>query len=760
MSAGAAGQNASVRTTLIRILADTSKSVNELKDLGTQLASATKGYLYLKHVLGGMIRAYDELDAVVRRSTDVYAKQNITLNAAIDRYGTLSTGLSGAVSVFQQLIKTQNMTEASMVRLAVQARELSSTLNKSVEDIGKMMRELKVGLGLTNMELERMSNAMGVIAAHTGTDIELMKDMAIQGGSVAKAFGGTAENAMLMASALERATGSTQGAQAIFGKFMGSIQSYGRDFAGLPAFFQRAAHEMVRAPEQAIRTLSRGFEGMTEATRRRILAAGQFTAVQLQQLENLSKEAKAVDLARAAQDNAGKGLIGLGDIYKRVLGGVGEQLKRLGENVKEIGRAFASYIAPVFASLLFVVNSLLKAFSALPDPIKGVIGLVGGLSAAYFSLNKILAVFTGPLGLKVIGYLLGEGVAAKVASGGILTLGKAALAAIPAVLSLTIALLPYIAIAAAVALTVVTLVNALGGFGNIVKKVEGYWNSFVSGFKEGFGNAGKEFMRIFDMIGALFKSFDSGTEQVAKFSQGFNDFGYVVGRVVKFAADLIKDLVFAFSYNVAWVQDIVDSLFDSSASWGDVFETIFGDAIAVMTRIFDKGKTLYNSFLEWLGLRDKPEAEKYQESSEYKNAVSRARESARAYDEQRRAAEGLAGAIAEVGREQEKITSRETEVGLAVTENRTVRVAQERSVMAPTARQVALATTIPVPYQPSANQSVEAPQSGLYRAGGNDTVPVQIVLDEYILGQALINVTRRSSAYQYGEPAGPLHGIR
>ena len=79
MSAGAAGQNASVRTTLIRILADTSKSVNELKDLGTQLASATKGYLYLKHVLGGMIRAYDELDAVIRRSTDVYAKQNIHL---------------------------------------------------------------------------------------------------------------------------------------------------------------------------------------------------------------------------------------------------------------------------------------------------------------------------------------------------------------------------------------------------------------------------------------------------------------------------------------------------------------------------------------------------------------------------------------------------------------------------------------------------------------------------------------------------------
>ena len=68
MSANAG--STTVRTTLIRILAETNKSINELKDLGSQLTHTAKAYFYLKTVLANMVKTYDELDSVVRRTTD------------------------------------------------------------------------------------------------------------------------------------------------------------------------------------------------------------------------------------------------------------------------------------------------------------------------------------------------------------------------------------------------------------------------------------------------------------------------------------------------------------------------------------------------------------------------------------------------------------------------------------------------------------------------------------------------------------------
>lgn len=289
-----AGSTSTVRTTLIRILADVASSIKQLKDLATQLSDLTKAYMYLKHVLGNIVKAYDEVDSVVRRSSDIYARQGMVLIDITNRYGKLSSDIKGAVSVFQQLIRTNGMTEESMLKLTVQARELSSVLNKSMEDIGRMMRELKVNLGLTNDELERMTSVMGVLSAKTGVTMESVKAFAEQGGLIAKSFGGTKENAMSLAAAFEKATGSAQGAQAMFGRFMSSIQSYGKEFAGLPSFFNKAAQEMLTSPLKAIQTLQEGLAGLTEAQRRSMLMSGALTAQEIQYMENLSKETAMV----------------------------------------------------------------------------------------------------------------------------------------------------------------------------------------------------------------------------------------------------------------------------------------------------------------------------------------------------------------------------------------------------------------------------------------------------------------------------------
>lgn len=79
------------------------------------------------------------------------------------------------------------------------------------------------------------------------------------------------------------------------------------------------------------------------------------------------------------------------------------------------------------------------------------------------------------------------------------------------------------------------------------------------------------------------------------------------------------------------------------------------------------------------------------------------------------------------------------------------------TIMPAPARQVAMASTVPVPNVPK--QSTEA-SSGTESPASSDTVPIQIVLDDYILGQAMVSINRKMGVLGYGDAGGSLHGIR
>jgi hypothetical protein len=98
--------------------------------------------------------------------------------------------------------------------------------------------------------------------------------------------------------------------------------------------------------------------------------------------------------------------------------------------------------------------------------------------------------------------------------------------------------------------------------------------------------------------------------------------------------------------------------------------------------------------------------------------------------------------------------------GIVITEKRRTQVEPGRSVVQPAFRHMAMSMTTPYNAAQSPSQSVE---SQGHPAGGDNgavSVPIQIVLDEYILGQALVKIDRKNNMFNYGEPNGPLHGIR
>lgn len=816
-----AGSTSTTRTTLIRILADVASSIKQLKDLATQLSDLTKAYMYLKHVLGNIVKAYDEVDSVVRRSSDIYARQGMVLLDITNRYGKLSSDIKGAVSVFQQLIRTNGMTEEAMLRLTVQARELSSVLNKSMEDIGRMMRELKVNLGLTNDELERMTSIMGVLSSKTGVTMDSVKAFAEQGGLLAKSFGGTKENAMSLAAAFESATSSAQGAQAMFGRFMSSIQSYGKEFAGLPSFFNKAAQEMLTSPLRAIQTLKEGLDGLTEAERRAMLMSGALSAQEIQYMENLAETSDLVKEAMAVQKREAQGIETVGDIYNRIVKGIGEQMKKLWEDVKNLARGFGEYLVPVLATVIAVFRGFLGIIEAIPGPIKGMIGLVLGLAGAYLAIVKISGLLMGVVA-STTGALFGEAVAADVAAIGITGLAGAMLSAIPAAISLTVALLPYIAIAGAIALAIGLVISALGGMDTIMAKLSGAWQSFVKGFSIGFGDATKQFDALWKALASLITPFERGKKGINEMSQGIENFGWWVGAIFKEVADWLHNTIFLIGYTIAWFQDMAATIGDMFSE-GGIGGVISGMADLVYNALegaISRAKKLFTEFLEWVGLQDKSDAKQYSESPEYRAAKARAEQAARDFEKAQGAAAqqqqqatqatqaansaagvlGQAAALANQANQNNanavnsavnnmaiaaKMANQASQATTAASQSAAVSLQQAAAtaaslaagdsqtavvpniqkpavsfggtIMPAPARQVAMASTVPIPNipkaAPEASSSTESPASG-------GSVPIQIVLDDYILGQALVSINRRMGILGYGDAGGSLHGIR
>jgi hypothetical protein len=68
-----------------------------------------------------------------------------------------------------------------------------------------------------------------------------------------------------------------------------------------------------------------------------------------------------------------------------------------------------------------------------------------------------------------------------------------------------------------------------------------------------------------------------------------------------------------------------------------------------------------------------------------------------------------------------------------------------------------MASTVPVPNIQRAPQETT---SGAEASTPSGSVPIQIILDDYILGQAMVSINRKMNILGYGDAGGSLHGIR
>ena len=760
----AAPSNATVRTTLIRILSDTAASIKQLSDLGTQLTHVGKSYMYLKYVLKNIVQSYDEVDSVIRRSTELYARHDIQLVHAIDQYGKMSAGIIGAVGVFQQLIRTQGMTEASMLRLTQQARQLSFVLNKSMEDIGKTMVAVKADLGLTDKQLEKTMNTLGLLSSRTGISIDTLSRFAREGGSVSRAFGGTTEAMVAFTDAMVRATGSEEGALQMLNKLIEGKKTYGASLAGLDGQLIQFSQLIGKDNVKAMEALNDAVSGLTEEKRRMWLMTGKLTSIEIQYLENLSKESKAIQESTDVIDGRSSAVRSLSDVYNRVVGGVGAQLKILGDNVKDFGRSFAVYLAPAISSVLYLLNKFIEVAKSLPEPVRGILGMVAGVYIATQAISR----FARILGL-VSGVSVGLGATSAATAGWFTAVGTAIKGAALALASFTVAALPYIAVAAVIAAAVAVIVHKLGGLENVLVNVRASWNYFVEGFLEGLGGSTRELYASLEafkaVIGAAYElifGVEKGYTQVEDFTKSFKTLGQWAAWAFKISLKPLEYLIYYTGLAIAYTLDFADAVSTSYEAVGEFAKRLGSAMYDTLVEKIGEVKQLWNRFMTWLGLSVKDDF-----SVTNNKQVDGVKDLARSLEAANEAADKTNKKIIEAKQNLAQsivpydVMNQETEdviVGGVPASPRSIVVTNRTEVMSKSAQAAAVASTQPITYS---NPPEPVTTRQMADMSQNTTMqPIQIVLDDYVLGQALVNLNRKMRVLGYADADGSLHGIR
>lgn len=754
-----ASGSTSTKAFLLQFLTDTKNSVNELKNLGSQLAQITGAYLTLKHVLGNIVSSFDEVDAYVRRSTDIFAWHNISLTESMAQYSNLSTGIHDSIGAYAELIKIQGVTEKSLTDLAVQSRELSIVLNRSTESIAKSMREVSVGLGLTNTELSTFITNMSMLETQTGTTSDLLAQFAIQGGALAKAFGGSAESALAVAPAFERAAGSAQGAMQMFSMMNQSVSTLGQSTAMLPEFFHKSAQAMLTDPVRAVQILQEGYQSLTANQRQMMVLSGQITPVMMQHFENLSKMTDFVDEnTRALSDQANAGET-LEQVFKRVVDTFSVQVSEMWKDVKDLARDVGVVLVPILTTIVQSARVVLQAIKGLPSEFKAVSGAVLGLAVGFGSVliigQKVVALF---------GMIKGS-VAAAAGAG---------------------ALAPLLVAFGKIALIVGAVVGAILILKPLLIIVWDMFTSFLSGIAEGFEPFLKGWRETWESLKALFQSLTGVDEHVSKNYESFKSLGEIVGWAVGKVLELARAGIDMGVYLTAHLADLAFNISRAFNYISDSWDDLWADAVASFTQYSGTILQKFFEFLDKIGLGGRVSDEARHTADLMGRAMDirqderESNKALRALRDQEKAAKDLAGAMNEVAdssakaathtkdvtksflesleqqgefqRDYERDISREVHVS----ENRNVRV-MDNNDMPREVRVSAMNMTTPIPYIPPSPASA-SPTRG--ESAGESVQPIQIVLDDYILGQALVKLNRQGRVLGYQEPGGPRNGIR
>ena len=299
--------------------------------------------------------------------------------------------------------------------------------------------------------------------------------------------------------------------------------------------------------------------------------------------------------------------------------------------------------------------------------------------------------------------------------------------------------------------------------------VRASWNYFVEGFLEGLGGSTRELYASLEafkaVIGAAYElifGVEKGYTQVEDFTKSFKTLGQWAAWAFKISLKPLEYLIYYTGLAIAYTLDFADAVSTSYEAVGEFAKRLGSAMYDTLVEKIGEVKQLWNRFMTWLGLSVKDDF-----SVTNNKQVDGVKDLARSLEAANEAADKTNKKIIEAKQNLAQsivpydVMNQETEdviVGGVPASPRSIVVTNRTEVMSKSAQAAAVASTQPITYS---NPPEPVTTRQMADMSQNTTMqPIQIVLDDYVLGQALVNLNRKMRVLGYADADGSLHGIR
>jgi hypothetical protein len=368
-------------------------------------------------------QSFMQIDTELTRLTKVYGGLSATSQTELTkvRNETIKTAkeLSSAYGVnFKETIALA----ADIAATGKQGNELMSSLRETtrLSVLGEVSRQdaMKATLAIQNAfkqnttELGQSIDFLNAVENQTSTTLQDLVNAIPKAGPVVKGLGGNVKDLALMLVAMKEggvdAASAANGLKSALGSLInptktakGLFQSFGIDLGSIVNNNAGHVTDTIMALQEALNKLN-------PLQKQQALEAlfGKYQFARMGALfDNLGKKGsqtlQVLDLMKAStQDLAGVAQRELAQQTESASGKYKRALESLRADLATVGSGFLG----VSTNLLKIADGILKAFNALPSPVKKFVTLLGGLTAVAGPIIMLTGVFSNFLGYVLKGF--------------------------------------------------------------------------------------------------------------------------------------------------------------------------------------------------------------------------------------------------------------------------------------------------------------------------------------------------------------------
>jgi len=368
-------------------------------------------------------QSFLQVDAELVRLTKVYGGLAQTSQAELGkvRSDTIKTAkeLSGAYGVnFKETIALA----ADIAATGKQGNELMGSLKETtrLSVLGEVSRQdaMKATLAIQNAfkqnttELGQSIDFLNAVENQTSTTLQDLVNAIPKAGPVVKGLGGDVKDLALMMVAMKEggvdAASAANGLKSALGSLINPTKNAKTLFRGFGIDLQGIVNNNAGHVTETILALQNALDKLNPLQKQQALETlfGKYQFARMGALfDNLGKKGsqtlQVLDLMKAStQELAGVASRELAQQTESASGKYKRALESLKADLATVGSGFLG----VSANLLKIADGILKAFNALPGPVKKFVTLLAGLTAVAGPIIMLTGVFSNFLGYVMKGF--------------------------------------------------------------------------------------------------------------------------------------------------------------------------------------------------------------------------------------------------------------------------------------------------------------------------------------------------------------------